>query len=190
MSTVSIFAIGLVASQMGTAAVSGTAAAMGVSAVAAPTAVITAVAVGSAPVGVSAAAVGTVATVGVATSPLILVLATGMIALSAVGIVSKAIEKQRRNEQKKFLLQVNDGIVCDMTAQIGSLSNTNVQESLLRELKKVSGTIKADIESCLNKSPECAFREIRQRIISEQMDEKMIRALSGLQEEKCHIPTI
>ena len=149
-------------------------------------------------VGGSPLTIGTTAAVAIGASPLLLILAAGIVAGGVTwGIISACndkdeSEKQDLNETRKNqLLQINCRITHDMAALIDALSDASERKLLMSQLNTISNKLQADIENYRKVAPDSAFREIRQRILSAQMDEKAAAAnksLAGLVEEKYTIP--
>ncbi len=129
------------------------------------------------------------AVVGLGASPLLLVLLAGLVAYNAYEMAtscaraeldaarSEAEREERRlrmkEEGKKSLLLLCGRITQEMTALIDALSDEKERNVLQSQLNALSSRFRADIEGGREDVPEAEFREIRQRILSIQMDEKL-----------------
>ena len=148
------------------------------------------------------------AIVGLGATPLLLVLVAGVVAYNASKMISSCAdarldeaenEKRRlhaKEEEKKSLLQLNARITQELTSLIDALVDENDRGALQSQLRAVSGRFRADIENGRDTVPDAEFREIRQKILAIQMDEKMACMLneefkkieSALSDAKDEIP--
>lgn len=148
------------------------------------------------------------AVVGVSATPLVLVLLAGVIAAKAVDMIGSyltdcenaveraALIERCKEETRTSLLLMNDRISREMGREIDALSDEEKRAELKSRLDDVSARFRADIERGREEVPEAEFREIRQRFLSLQMDEKMAHrveeemvkvrniSLAGLAEDK------
>ena len=134
----------------------------------------------------STVSVGSAAAIGViAASPLLLPLAAGVAAWSIISscINNKAAfenEAQKnerlKEERKNYLLSISDKITREMTALIDAVSDANERKNLKSQFHTISNKLQADIETYKEVAPDALFREIRQKILSVQMDEQMARS--------------
>ena len=122
-----------------------------------------------------------VASAGIGVPMWHLAIAAGYVALgifAAVTNETRWTNKLSNEERKNQLLDINEKITREMTDPINNISDVKEREHLLSQLNSTSNTLKADIESYRDIKPDEAFRDIRQKIISVQMDEKIARSVN------------
>lgn len=141
-----------------------------------------------------------------------LVLLAGVVAYNAYEMASSCVraeldaarseaEREERRlrmkeEGRKSLLLLCGRITQEMTALIEALSDERERNALQSQLNAVSSRFRADIEGGREDVPDAEFREIRQRILAVQMDEKLACMLdeelgkieSALSDEAGNIP--